>query len=111
MRRYKKGTLKLGVVFTGNGGLEIREFADPQPGAGQVVVEMKSSGLCGSDLRPYRSSAGELGARADIISGHEPCGVVAEVGAGVRNVRVGDSRRARCPDRVDRCGMCAWAIG
>ena len=27
----------LGVVFTGNGGLEIREFADPQPGAGQVV--------------------------------------------------------------------------
>ena len=49
----------LGVVFTGESKLEIREFADPSPGAGQVVVEMRSSGLCGSDLPPYRSSAAE----------------------------------------------------
>ena len=96
----------LGVVFTGNGGLEIREFADPQPGAGQVVVEMKSSGLCGSDLRPYRSSADELGARADIISGHEPCGVVAEVGAGVRNVRVGDRVMVHHYSGCQRCEHC-----
>ena len=96
----------LGVVFTGNGELEIREFADPQPGAGQVVVEMKSSGLCGSDLRPYRSSADELGARAEIISGHEPCGVVVEVGAGVRNARVGDRVMVHHYSGCQRCEHC-----
>ncbi len=96
----------LGVVFTGSGKLEIREFADPSPGAGQVVVEMKSSGLCGSDLRPFRSSADELGARAEIISGHEPCGVVAEVGAGVRNVRVGDRVMVHHYSGCQRCEHC-----
>lgn len=96
----------LGVVFTGNGGLDIREFADPQPGAGQVVVEMKSSGLCGSDLRPYRSSADELGPRAGIISGHEPCGVVVEVGAGVRNARVGDRVMVHHYSGCQRCEHC-----
>ena len=96
----------LGVVFTGSGKLEIREFADPSPGAGQVVVEMKSSGLCGSDLRPFRSSADELGARAEIISGHEPCGIVAEVGAGVRNVSVGDRVMVHHYSGCQRCEHC-----
>ena len=96
----------LGVVFTGESKLEIREFADPSPAAGQVVVEMKSSGLCGSDLRPYRSSADELGPRAEVISGHEPCGVVAEVGAGVRNVRVGDRVMVHHYSGCQRCEFC-----
>ena len=96
----------LGVVFTGNGKLEIREFADPSPGVGQVVVEMKSSGLCGSDLRPYRSSAEDLGPRAEVITGHEPCGVVAEVGAGVRNVRAGDRVMVHHYSGCQRCEYC-----
>ena len=96
----------LGVVFTGDSNLEIREFADPSPGPGQVVVEMKSSGLCGSDLRPYRSSVEELGPRAEVITGHEPCGVVAEVGAGVRNVRVGDRVMVHHYSGCQRCEYC-----
>ncbi len=39
-----------GVVFLGNRQLEIRDFPDPQPGPGEVVVKMRASGLCGSDL-------------------------------------------------------------
>ena len=96
----------LGVVFTGNGKLEIREFSDPSPGTGQVVVEMKSSGLCGSDLRPYRSSLEELGPRAEVITGHEPCGIVAEVGAGVRNVRVGDRVMVHHYSGCQQCEYC-----
>jgi len=42
-----------GVVFLGDRELEIRELPDPVPGPGQVVIAMKGSGLCGSDLRPY----------------------------------------------------------
>ena len=88
-----------GVVFTGNSTLELMDFADPAPGPADVVVEIKASGLCGSDLKLYRPPAGAafaaLGLKSDgrpIIAGHEPCGVIAAVGKDVsrRAARVGD---------------------
>ena len=39
-----------GVVFTGERGLELMSFPDPTPDAHEVVIEMKASGVCGSDL-------------------------------------------------------------
>ena len=45
-----------GVVFLGERELELREFPDPKPGPGDVVLAMKASGMCGSDLHPYRAS-------------------------------------------------------
>jgi threonine dehydrogenase-like Zn-dependent dehydrogenase len=78
-----------GIVFLGNRKLELREFPDPTPGPGEVVVEMKASGMCGSDLHPYRavgSAAAALGLGGSgepVIAGHEPCGVVAARGPGV----------------------------
>ena len=78
-----------GVVFAGDRKVEFMNFADPSPGPGEVVLEIKASGMCGSDLKFYRSPAGEaakslgLGSSAPVIGGHEPCGVVVAVGAGV----------------------------
>ena len=77
-----------GVVFPGNRKLEIMDFQDPTPGPGEVVLEIKASGMCGSDLKFYRADGGasSLGlGKLDgpIIAGHEPCGVVAAVGEGV----------------------------
>jgi threonine dehydrogenase-like Zn-dependent dehydrogenase len=76
-----------GVVFLGNRKLELQDFPDPSPGPGEVVVAMKASGMCGSDLHIYRAvgSQNALGfaVSAPAIAGHEPCGVVAEVGPGV----------------------------
>jgi threonine dehydrogenase-like Zn-dependent dehydrogenase len=77
-----------GVVFLGNRKLELQEFPDPRPGPGEVVVAMRASGMCGSDLHFYRGSGGAtaslgLGATGAVIAGHEPCGIVAERGAGV----------------------------
>jgi threonine dehydrogenase-like Zn-dependent dehydrogenase len=43
-----------GVVFTGDRELELMTFPDPAPGPGEVVIEMKASGMCGSDLHQYR---------------------------------------------------------
>ncbi len=43
-----------GVVFTGGRELELMNFPDPTPGPGEVVLEMKASGMCGSDLHQYR---------------------------------------------------------
>jgi D-arabinose 1-dehydrogenase-like Zn-dependent alcohol dehydrogenase len=41
-----------GVVFLGNRKLELREFPDPAPGPGEVVIAISASGMCGSDLHP-----------------------------------------------------------
>ena len=95
-----------GVVFTGDSKLQIKEFPDPTPGPGQVVVKMRSSGLCGSDLRPYRSSAEQLGPRKQIISGHEPCGEVAELGAGVTSVKIGDRIMVHHYSGCQNCEFC-----
>ena len=46
-----------GVVFTGDRKLEIMEFPDPEPGPREVVLEIKASGMCGSDLHDGRARA------------------------------------------------------
>jgi threonine dehydrogenase-like Zn-dependent dehydrogenase len=78
-----------GVVFLGGRKLELREFPDPTAGPGEVIVAMKASGMCGSDLHPYRameSAAATLGLGGSgepVIAGHEPCGIVASRGPAV----------------------------
>ncbi len=87
------------VVFGGERTVEFMTFPDPTPGVGEVVLEMKASGMCGTDLKFYRlprTAALEMvGLSSDagpVIAGHEPCGIVAAVGPGVteRQARVGD---------------------
>jgi threonine dehydrogenase-like Zn-dependent dehydrogenase len=78
-----------GIVFQGNRTLELKHFPDPTPGPGEVVLEIKASGMCGSDLHVYRAQHHE--STSSIIGGHEPCGVVIAVGPGVQSpyARVG----------------------
>jgi 2-desacetyl-2-hydroxyethyl bacteriochlorophyllide A dehydrogenase len=89
-----------GVVFTGGRDLELMEFPDPAPGPHDVVIEMKASGMCGSDLHQYRRPKGQSQATGlpsnpdPVIAGHEPCGVVAAVGSAV------DPMEARVGQRV-----------
>jgi threonine dehydrogenase-like Zn-dependent dehydrogenase len=73
-----------GVVFLGDRKLALQDFPDPTPGHGDVIIAIKASGMCGSDLRHYRAAASPgSGSVGPVIAGHEPCGVVAAVGAGV----------------------------
>ena len=61
----------------------------PRPEPGEVVVRMKATGICGSDLHPYRHPS-PLHLDPGFVSGHEPCGVIHEVGPGVEGWEVGD---------------------
>lgn len=78
-----------GVAFAGNRAIDFIELPDPTPSDGEVVLEIKASGICGSDLHVYRGSGSAasmgLGMSSDgpIIAGHEPCGVIAAIGHGV----------------------------
>src|SRR3979411_2565086 len=75
-----------GLVFLGDRRVAIQDFPDPVPEHGDVVVAIRASGMCGSDLPGYVAASSE-NATSDparrIIKGHEPCGVVAERGPGV----------------------------
>src|SRR4030095_9919286 len=71
-----------GVVFLGDRKLALEDFPDPTPDDGEVVLAIKASGMCGSDLRHYRAPASSTSSsRGPVIAGHEPCGVVVAVGA------------------------------
>ena len=103
-----------GAVFTGNRQLAIQDFPDPSPGDDDVVLEIKASGMCGTDLHLYRSPGGGPAAakamgvavgEGAFIGGHEPCGVVVARGKSVTD------RQARIGARVMQhhyhgCGGC-----
>jgi len=101
-----------GAVFLGNRNIEIRNFPDPAPGPGEVVIRMRASGMCGSDLKFYRPPPGEaqkalgLGGNAEpFIGGHEPCGEIVARGPGL------SEREAPAGQRVMNhhyagCGVC-----
>src|ERR1035441_5700719 len=63
-----------GVVLPGNSTVEFREQPVPEPGYRQVLVEMKASSICGSDIRAiYREHLGTGDeAYRNVIAGHEP---------------------------------------
>jgi len=99
-----------GVVFPGNRQLEILDFPDPVPGPGEVVLEIKASGMCGSDLKFYRpkDGAASLGLgnlSGPIIAGHEPCGVVAAIGPGVAENQAKIGMRVMV-HHYRGCGVC-----
>jgi threonine dehydrogenase-like Zn-dependent dehydrogenase len=69
-----------GVIFPGDGTVEVEEFPEPVAGPGEVVVAIRASGMCGSDLHFYH---GNFEFDHSVIQGHEPCGVIDSVGEGV----------------------------
>jgi len=80
-----------GVYLPGGRRVEVREVPRPTPGHGQVLVRMRASTICGSDLRAiYREHLGSgPEAYRDVIAGHEPCGEIVETGPGCRRQRDG----------------------
>ena len=65
--------------------VSIVEMEAPRPGPLEIVVAMKAVGICGSDTTPWY-----VAAKAPVVLGHEPAGVVAEIGTGVSAFAVGD---------------------
>ena len=98
------------VVFLGDRKIDFMEFPDPTPGPGEAVIEIKASGMCGSDLKMYRAKGGAaalglVGDGSPLVAGHEPCGVIVAVGEGVpvALAKVGD----RVMDHhYSGCGVC-----
>ncbi|MBD3943175.1 zinc-dependent alcohol dehydrogenase family protein [Microbacterium sp. NEAU-LLC] len=82
---------------------EVRDVPAPHAPAGGVVVEVRATGLCRSDWHGWAGHDDDIS--LPHVPGHELAGVIAEVGAGVTDWRVGD--RVTVPF-VCGCGTCEW---
>ena len=90
------------VVFRGERRLELMDYPDPTPGPDEVVLEIRASGMCGTDLHDYRGPAPEQLQ----IAGHEPSGVVAEIGSGVAGFAADDRVMVHHYDGCRTCEYC-----
>ena len=99
-----EGTMK-GAYLPGNSTVVLKDCPIPKPGHGQVLVKMKASTICGSDIRAiYREHTGK-GAEGyqNVIAGHEPCGLVVEEGTGIRRFKKGSRVIVY---HISGCGVC-----
>ncbi len=95
-----------GAVLPGNSTAKLECFKVPTPGHGEVLLRMKASTICGSDIRCiYHEHLGKgpEGYQAGMIAGHEPCGQIAKVGPGCREFKEGDRAIVY---HISGCGIC-----
>jgi threonine dehydrogenase-like Zn-dependent dehydrogenase len=100
-----KGTMK-GAILPGNSTTVLKDFSIPQPGHGEVLIKMKSSTICGSDIRCiYHEHLGKgpEGYQPGMIAGHEPCGQIVECGPGCRRFTTRDRVIIY---HISGCGVC-----
>ncbi len=93
------------VVFRGDGSTVRVEdiYVDP-PGANEVLVKIAACGVCHSDLSVTNAT---LPLPPPIVLGHEAAGVVAQVGAGVTDLKVGDHVISSFVNSCGRCRYCS----
>ncbi|MEV0381485.1 alcohol dehydrogenase catalytic domain-containing protein [Nonomuraea sp. NPDC050643] len=95
------------AVATGvNAPLSLTEREIPEPGPGEVLVEITACGVCYTDLNLVRGHYPF--ARFPVVPGHEITGTVAALGAGVPGLAVGDAVGAQF--LYDSCGHCGYCV-
>jgi threonine dehydrogenase-like Zn-dependent dehydrogenase len=94
-----------GVVLPGGRQVEFKEYAVPEPGHGQVLLKMKASSICGSDIRAiYREHLGHgPEGYQDVIAGHEPSGQIVKTGPDCKQFKAGDRVIIY---HISGCGVC-----
>ena len=95
--------MKAAVVHEFGSPLSIEELRKPEPGPGQVVVRVETSGLCHTDIHAAHGDW-PVKPAPPFVPGHEGVGLVERVGAGVTRLREGD--RVAVPWLGWACGAC-----
>lgn len=93
------------VVFRGIGQIAVEEVPKPVPGAGEAVIKITTTTICGTDVHIVR---GEYPVKAGLIFGHEPVGVIEELGPGLETeYRVGERVIVGA---ITPCGQCFYCL-
>ena len=88
------------TVFHGKDQIQVEEVERPRAGLGEVVIRVTLTTICGTDLHIVR---GEYPVREGLIIGHEPVGVITELGPGVAGYQIGDRVLVGA---ITPCGQC-----
>ena len=93
------------AYLPGNDKVELRTLPVPRPAHGEVLLRVKASTICGSDIRCiYHEHLGKgPEGYQGVIAGHEPCGQIVEIGPGCRRFAVGDRVIVY---HISGCGVC-----
>jgi L-iditol 2-dehydrogenase len=92
------------LVFRGPHAMPVEDRPEPAVGPGDVLVDVRASGICGSDVHGYAGATGRR--RVGVVMGHEAAGEAAVVGGDVRSVRAGDRVVLRSILSCGRCDRC-----
>lgn len=95
----RNGVMKANV-FHGPNNISVEEVPRPAPGPGEALIRITLTTICGTDLHILR---GEYPVKPGLIIGHEPVGVIEELGEGLSGYTVGD--RVLC-GAITPCGQC-----
>lgn len=88
------------TVFHGKDQIRVEEIERPHAGVGQAVIRVTLTTICGTDLHILR---GEYPVQPGLVIGHEPVGVIDEIGEGVTGYKVGDRVLVGA---ITPCGQC-----
>jgi threonine dehydrogenase-like Zn-dependent dehydrogenase len=93
------------AFLPGNSSVIFKDVEVPEPGHGEVLIKMKSSTICGSDIRAiYREHLGKgPEGYQNKICGHEPSGQIVKCGPGLRRFKEGDRVVVY---HISGCGVC-----
>ncbi|MFH5823524.1 zinc-binding dehydrogenase [Georgenia sp. AZ-5] len=98
------------VLLPGERRVDIVERDVPVPGEDEVLVKTRASAICRSDMGLYTGTSaivgGEAAGKGLIVPGHEPAGMIADVGPAVEGMAIGDRVAAYLPIGCGRCEYC-----
>ncbi len=90
-------------VAAGVGNIELRDIPEPSPKAGEVKIQIKAAGICGTDLHIYKD---EFKSVPPVVLGHEISGEIVALGEGIESVRLGE--RVTSETYYFTCGVCRY---
>ena len=87
-------------VFHSPNDIKVEEMPRPHAGAGEAVIKITLTTICGTDIHIVR---GEYAVKPGLVIGHEPVGIVEEIGEGVTGYEIGDRVLVGA---ITPCGQC-----
>ena len=93
------------VVFHGVNDIRVEDIALPRPAAGEAVIRITATTICGTDVHIVR---GEYPVRPGLVLGHEPVGIIEELGEGLEGEYTVGQRVI--VGAITPCGQCFYCL-